>query len=105
MPGGIFKEVVFFHRASKTLILTDTVMNLDAGMTDRPWSSVAKLAGMEAPHGGIFFGMRLPLLLQRKEAKAAFDKTRAWRTERIVLAHGAIFERGADEVIHRLFRD
>ena len=29
MPGGIFKEVVFFHRRSRTLILTDTIMNLD----------------------------------------------------------------------------
>lgn len=28
MPGGIFKEFIFFHKASNTLILTDTIMNL-----------------------------------------------------------------------------
>ena len=28
MPGGIFKEFVFFHEASRTLILTDTVTGL-----------------------------------------------------------------------------
>lgn len=103
MPGGIFKELVFFHRASKTLILTDTVMNLDAGKTDRPWSTVARLTGMDAPHGGIFFGMRLPLLLQRKKAAAAFETIRTWCPQRIVLSHGAIIERDADKALRRLF--
>ena len=28
-PGGFFKEFIFFHHASKTLILTDTIINLD----------------------------------------------------------------------------
>ena len=29
VPGGVFKEFIFFHRASATLILTDTIMNMD----------------------------------------------------------------------------
>jgi hypothetical protein len=29
VPGGIFGEIVFFHKSSKTLILADTIINLD----------------------------------------------------------------------------
>lgn len=105
IPGGIFKELVFFHAASRTLILTDTMMNLDPAKTEQPWRGLAKLFGMAAPHGGLFFGMRLPLLLQRKKARSAFAKIRSWNAQRIVLAHGAIFERDGDEVVRRLFGD
>src|SRR3954471_8947339 len=27
LPGGYFKEFIFFHHASKTLLLTDTIIN------------------------------------------------------------------------------
>ena len=36
-PGGYFKEFLFFHHASKTLILTDTIINLELDMIDEPW--------------------------------------------------------------------
>jgi hypothetical protein len=28
-PGGYFKEFIFFHKASRTLILTDTIINIE----------------------------------------------------------------------------
>jgi hypothetical protein len=58
---------------------------------------------MNHPHGQIFFGMRLPLLLQRRKARLAFQKIRAWRPRRIVLSHGRCFQTGANEVIDRIF--
>ena len=103
VPGGIFKEFVFFHEASRTLILTDTIMNMDLEKIDQPWRTATKLSGMYHPHGQIFFGMRLPLWLQRRRAKAAFQKIRSWRPERIVLSHGRCFDGNADEVLNRLF--
>jgi hypothetical protein len=92
VPGGIFKEFVFFHEASKTLILTDTIMNLELGKIDEPWRTATKVSGMYYPHGQIFFGMRLPLFFQRKKAKAAFRKIRSWQPRRIVLSHGRCFD-------------
>ena len=92
VPGGIFKEFAFFHKASGTLILTDTIMNLELDKIDEPWRTSAKLAGMYSPHGQIFFGMRLPLLLQRRKAKVAFEKIRSWKPKRILLAHGRQIE-------------
>jgi hypothetical protein len=103
VPGGIFKEFVFFHEASKTLILTDTIMNLELDKIDEPWRAATKVSGMYYPHGQIFFGMRLPLLLQRKKAKAAFQKISSWQPQRIVLSHGRCFDSNADEVVRRFF--
>ena len=102
VPGGIFKEFVFFHKASGTLILTDTIMNLEPEKFDEPWRTAAKLSGMTYPHGQIFFGMRVPLLLQRRKATAAFQKIRSWQPKRILLAHGRCFE-SAGEAMRRLF--
>ncbi len=103
VPGGFFKEFVFFHEASRTLILTDTIMNMDLGKMDQPWRAFTKLSGMYHPHGQLFFGMRFPLLLQRKKAKAAIRKIRSWQPQRILLSHGRYFESNVDTVIRRIF--
>ena len=102
VPGGIFKEFVFFHKASATLILTDTIMNIELDKLGEPWRTATRLSGMYHPHGQIFFGMRLPLWLQPRKRRAAFGKIRAWRPERILLSHGRCFDENVDEVLARL---
>jgi hypothetical protein len=102
-PGGYFKEFVFFHKASKTLILTDTIINLELHKISEPWRTASKLTGMYHPHGQIFFGMRLPLLLQRQKAEAAIKKMYSWQPQRIVLSHGRCIDDNGDEVIRRIF--
>ena len=103
VPGGIFKEFVFFHKPSATLILADTIMNLELDKLAEPWRTATRISGMYHPRGGVFFGMRLPLLLQRRKAKAAFRKIRSWRPQRIVLSHGRCFDANVNEVVDRLF--
>ena len=103
IPGGIFREFAFFHKGSGTLILTDTIMNLELGKVDEPWRTAARLSGMYHPRGQVFFGMRVPLLLQRAKAKAAFQKIRSWRPQRILLSHGRYIEENVDEAVRRLF--
>jgi hypothetical protein len=102
-PGGYFKEFIFFHKASGTLILTDTIINLELDKISEPWRTVTKLSGMYHPYGQIFFGMRLPLLFQRRKAKAAIGKIHSWQPRRIVLSHGRCFDGHANEVIRRIF--
>jgi hypothetical protein len=81
-PGGYFKEFIFFHRASKTLILADTIINIELDKVTEPWRTATKFTGMYHPYGQIFFGMRLPLLLQRQKAEAASRKIHAWQPQR-----------------------
>jgi len=102
-PGGYFKDFTFFHRASRTLILTDTIINIELHKISEPWRTATKLAGMYHPYGQIFFGMRLPLLVQRRKAKAATGKIHLWQPQRIVLSHGRCFDADADKVIRRIF--
>jgi hypothetical protein len=102
-PGGYFKEFIFFHNASKTLILTDTIINIELDKITEPWRTVTKLTGMYHPYGQIFFGMRLPLLFQRQKAEAAIRQIHLWQPQRILLSHGRCFDADANEVIRRIF--
>ena len=43
-PGGYFKEFIFFHKASRTLILTDTMINIELDKVSEPWRTATKLA-------------------------------------------------------------
>jgi hypothetical protein len=104
IPGGIFGEAVFFHKASKTLILADTVINLDLDKIGQPWRLAAQITGMYHPRGQLFFGMRLPLLLQRKKTRAAIEKVLAWEPQRIILSHGRCFEANGSQILARLFK-
>jgi hypothetical protein len=62
VPGGIFGEIVFFHTLSKTLILADTILNLELEKLKQPWRFATWLTGMYYPNGQLFFGMRLRLI-------------------------------------------
>jgi hypothetical protein len=103
IPGGIFGELVFLHKESKTLILADTIINLELNKIRQPWRFVTRLTGMYYPQGQIFFGMRLPLLLQRRKSRAAVEKLLSWEPEGIILSHGRCFESNGNAVLHRLF--
>jgi hypothetical protein len=102
-PGGYFKEFIFFHKESESLIVTDAIINIELDKMDEPWRTLTRVSGMYYPRGQVFFGMRLPLLLQRRKANAAIGKIRAWRPRRILLSHGRSFHADADEAIHRIF--
>lgn len=102
-PGGYFKEFIFFHRDTRSLIVTDAIINIELDKMDEPWRTATKLTGMAYPQGRSFFGMRVPLLLQRHAAAAVEAKIRAWRPERVLLSHGRCFDADAKEVIRRMF--
>jgi hypothetical protein len=72
VSGGIFGEIVFFHKDSKTLILADTIINLELDRIRQPWRFAAKLTGMYYQCGQIFLGMRLPLICrnERREPRS-----------------------------------
>jgi hypothetical protein len=102
VPGGIFGEMVFFHKGSKTLILADTIINLELDKVRQPWRFVAKLTGMYHPGGQIFFGMRLPLLFQRQRTRAAVQTMLSWEPERIILSHGRWIDADAVATLRRV---
>lgn len=105
VPGGLgFREVAFFHEPSRTLILTDLVLNLEPSKL--PWlmRPLARLAGVTAPDGRAPIYLRQVLRLRREEAARAGRDLVAWEPERVLFAHGAWFDRDATDRLRHALR-
>lgn len=93
IPGaGGFREVAFLHRPSRTLLLTDLVLNLEDDRVPPATRAYARLTGTRAPGGSTPRYLRPILRLRRREARAAASRLLDWAPERVVLAHGRPFE-------------
>jgi hypothetical protein len=72
LPGSLFTEVDFFHRPSRTLILTDLIQNFEADrIRGRFYRWIVKLAGVTDPDGEAPIDMQLSFFHQRKAVWAA----------------------------------
>jgi len=89
-------EVVFLHRASRTLILTDLAFNLG---TDMPWLSrvMLKINGCY----DCFAASRLlrTTIKDRAALRTSLDRIFAWDFDRLVLSHGRNVDTGAKELL------
>ena len=91
LPQGIVQanETVFFHRSSRTLILTDTAYNFD-----QTSSIVIQLAARVLGGYNKLQPSRLEKLGTRDKAQVADSvrKVLAWDFDRVIPAHGSIVE-------------
>lgn len=97
-------EVDFFHRPSRTLILTDLIENFEP--QKMPWylRPLIWLAGNGEPDGKAPIDMRLAFRGGEGQARTAVEKMLAWQPERIILAHGRCYERDGTAELKRAFR-
>lgn len=103
--GGnrLFQEAVFFHRTSKTLILTDLMINLrPEGIKFLP-RLFLRFEGALFPNGGIPRLYRL-FTRDKAEARKALAVIRSWAPERLTFCHGEPFTESADRIIQSEFR-
>jgi hypothetical protein len=92
VPGGLgFREVAFFHGTSRTLILTDLVLNLEPAKMPAFLRPLLRLARMTAPNGQPPPYLRLAIKLRRRAAARAAADLVALAPERVVFAHGLWF--------------
>ena len=93
-------EVVFFHPASRTLILTDLAFNVRADQTApaRLFYLLAGAAGRFGPHRLV----RL-LIRDRRAARASVDRILRWDFDRIVVSHGDVLETGGRQQLAAAF--
>ena len=98
----VFREAVFFHRSSATVIFTDLMQNLkvdDAGLISRLY---AKFDGVASPNGGV------PRLYKwfttdKNANREALKKILAWSPKNVLFCHGDPIQLGAMELLHREF--
>ena len=100
----VMREVVLYHRASRTVIAVDLVEHFrdETPGVDRIMRAWIKLMGMwnkprPAPE------LRW-MLRDRAAAKLALERILAWDFDRMVIAHGESFERGAKDALREAWR-
>ncbi len=104
IPGAVLDEVVFFHRASKPLIVADMIMNFEPERLSQPYRLIARLMGICSPGGGLSPDLRLAFWPKKRAVRGAYEQVLAWRPERVVLSHGRCFDANGGVVIRRAFR-
>jgi Domain of unknown function (DUF4336) len=101
IPGGYMTEIEFFHRTSRTLILTDLIENFEPEKLDGVFLRLLMwIGGVTPPHGGLPRDLRLTFTWRHgRELRAAVKTMLAWNPERIIFAHGRWHEaNGAAEL-------
>src|SRR5262245_12071543 len=96
----ILEEVVFLHRSSRTLILTDLAFNVPAGRTAgaRLFYFLTGAAGRFGPHRMVRLMIR-----DRRAARASMDTILGWDFERVIVSHGDVLETGGRDRLAAAF--
>ena len=103
--GPVLTEAVFFHRASRTLILTDLIENFEPErVRSCVWRCALCLSGATDPDGKAPIDMQLSFLGHRKHLRAMVRQMIDWAPQRIVLSHGRWYEDDGVAELQRAFR-
>lgn len=98
----VLPESVFFHRPSRTLLVTDIVQNHDPAGETPFWRAVKRLNGILAPGGGVPRDWRLTVR-DRAAARRSLERILAWDFDRLILSHGLCLDEGAHAHVERAF--
>ncbi len=94
------EEVVFFHRASRSAIITDLVQKFDPA-TQRGWRGLLmRLDGLVGPEGSTPRELRLTFW-NRRAAREALRKALGWNPQRLIIAHGQWVRENGREALAR----
>jgi len=105
VPGGLgFRETALFHRPTRTLMLTDLVVNLEPQKVPAAIRPIARLLGTTAPDGMPPAYLRAVIKLHRPAAAAAAERLLALDPQRVIFAHGRWFERDGAILLRRSLR-
>ena len=96
------EEFVFFHGASRTLILADLIENFEAAKLPRVLRWMGKLGGVLDPDGKMPLDWRITF--HKAEGRLSLIRMLAWRPLRVILAHGRCYMHDAEAELRRAFR-
>ena len=102
VPGaGGFREVDFFHHPTRTLVLTDLVLNIEPEKLPPLARPLARIIGVTAPEGRAPIYLRGIVLMKRQQAAAAARRMVELSPERVIFSHGRWFERDGAAALRR----
>ncbi len=97
------EEVVFFHLASRTVIIGDLIQRHDRRKTLGWKGKLMQLDGLVGEQGSTPREWRASFL-HRRPARAARQKVLDWNPSRLLIAHGECAKTGATEIIRKALR-
>jgi hypothetical protein len=96
-----FCEIYFFHKPSRTLLLTDLIENLEPEKLPAAMRLLMQAAA--ATSGTTALHVRALLLLGGKATAAAIDRMIALAPDRVIFAHGSYFAEDGAARLRRAF--
>jgi hypothetical protein len=104
VEDGWFREAVFFHKTSRSLVVADLIENFELShVRSRFLRFLLRLGGVVDPDGKMPRDMRFAFRGHRDGLKRAVERMLAWDPERIILAHGRWYERDGAAELKRAF--
>ncbi len=103
--GGLgFSEITLFHTPTRTLVLTDLVLNLDVWKLPALLRPLVRLFGSVAPDGMPPPYLRAVIRMGGRAATEAAGRLIASQPERVIFAHGSWFDTDAVASLKRSLR-
>lgn len=87
-------ECVFFHSASRTLILTDTAFHFDESFPALTQFATRVLGGYKSLSPSL---LERITTTEKEKVRKSVEKILAWDFERVIMAHGSIIEQNGKE--------
>jgi len=98
----LIKEVFFYHKASKTVILDDLIQ-IHPIINGHPFlNAFLKLEGVSSPYGGVGLDLRFTFT-NRNKARQSLKKLLSWDFDKLIIAHGVCVENNAKAFIEKAF--
>ena len=99
---AFMKEVFFFHKSSKTLIVTDFMqsMHVHHNFFERIVGRIGGVYNNPSPPRDL----RLMFYLDRKKTRQSIKRVNEWDFDKIILSHGKLITKNAKEVFHNAFK-
>jgi Domain of unknown function (DUF4336) len=96
----LLSEVAFFHRASRTLLLTDLAFHPTAASRPglRRWTRLTRVRDGFGPNALVRLFVR-----DRRAARASLDRILDWDFDRVTVTHGELLESGGREALRKAY--
>ena len=90
----LLNECVFFHSASRTLILTDTAFHFDDSFPALTQFATRVLGGYKSLSPSL---LERIATTEKEKVRQSVEKILCWDFERVIMAHGSIIEQNGKE--------
>lgn len=99
---AVLDEVVFLHKSSGTLIITDLIQKHEAAGETWVWRGVKHAAGILGKDGGVPLDIKLSVR-DKAALRLSVETILGWDFDNLVVAHGHCLKGGAKEAVSQAF--